>query len=338
MNIFKTSKISSKAAQTYIRTLYNVLLSREPDQEGFDHWTAALKRIGIEGFEQILASFSRSEEFIRLKSLIAEGNDLEKNQEFFFESIQDETISRLFQITSHYWRTNASDPKEIYWSVLTNPKFKGTLSAKTKSEFLSTGMRDVNRILAICERVDYDLENCRSFLDYGCGVGRLVVNLPDSIQRINCVDFSDNHLNEAKSNISLLENKNKYFYHSINSIFDISSLPPNQDIIHSCIVLQHNTPPVIERTARDLLNLLSPGGLAILHIPIAKASYRFDVDNYINDKNSGRAMEMHILPKANIFKLAESSCCEIAFSCCVAECGGDIYSEFIVFRRRPGAS
>jgi SAM-dependent methyltransferase len=334
MSIFKKNRLTPEIAEKYIKTLYRVLFSREPDQEGFRNWTAFLQRSGVEGFVQTLASFSESEEFARTSSLTLENNDLEKNGEFHFEYIQDDTISKLFQITANYWRTRASDPEEIYWSVLTNPKFKGKLSPEIKTQFLSSGAGDVQRIRSICKKVGYNIENCKRFLDYGCGVGRLIVNLPAFINEISCVDFSAAHLNEARSNISALNDGKNYSYYTIGSVSDIERLPANQDVIHSCIVLQHNTPPVIERTITNLLNLLATGGLAILHVPIAKTFYSFDVDNYVKDENSGKSMEMHILPKANLYNVAEKCKCEIAFSYCAGGCGGDIYSEFMVFRRK----
>jgi hypothetical protein len=44
-------------------------------------------------------------------------------------------------------------------------------------------------------------------------------------------------------------------------------------------------------------------------------------------------MEMHILPKANLYRLAREQSCEIVYSWCDGGCGGDIYSEIQVFRK-----
>jgi hypothetical protein len=78
MSIFKKNRLTPEIAEKYIKTLYRVLFSREPDQEGFRNWTAFLQRSGVEGFVQTLASFSESEEFARTSSLTLENNDLEK--------------------------------------------------------------------------------------------------------------------------------------------------------------------------------------------------------------------------------------------------------------------
>ena len=171
-------------------------------------------------------------------------------------------------------------------------------------------------------------------LEYGCGVGRLVVNLPSTIQKVNCVDFSAAHLHETGENVKRRRlSGERYSFYEIASFHGLYDLPCGQDIIHSFIVLQHNTPPVIEKTIRILLGLLSPGGIAILHLPIAKARYEFNVDEYLSDENCGRSMEMHILPRANLYRLAEGCGCQIVYSFCEGGCGVDIYSEIVVFQR-----
>lgn len=64
-------------------------------------------------------------------------------------------------------------------------------------QFLGTGKGDVDKIKKICNETDFEFDSCSPFLEYGSGVGRLVVNKPDSIKEINCVDFSSLHLAEA---------------------------------------------------------------------------------------------------------------------------------------------
>ena len=194
-------------------------------------------------------------------------------------------------------------------------------------------MRDVGRIEKICKIVDFNLSKCKEFLDFGCGVGRIVVNLPKTIKKVNCVDFSAGHLKEATNNLEIYGKNKDYSTHLISSLNDINNLPKNQDIIYSFIVLQHNTPPVIEKIVGTLLSILSPGGIAILHIPIALNSYKFDADEYLKSKTAGQSIEMHILPKSNLFKLAKKNRSQIVYSFCDGGCAGHIYSEVIVFQK-----
>lgn len=325
--------MENQVADQYIKKIYEVMLSREPDFEGLNNCMARLEEAGIDGFAILLEEFSKSTEFTERINSIPKENNLETNREFFFEELSEETLTKLFEQTANYWRNIASKPEEMYWSVLSSPSYKGILADDVKKEFMKSGMEDVERIKSLCERVGYNLEQCHSYLEYGCGVGRLVYNLQNGISKVNCVDFSSAHLDEAKKNLSATAAASRYHYHHIKNLADLRTLPQHQDIIHSSLVLQHNTPPIIERAAGDLLRLLKSGGLAILHVPIAKACYKFDPNEYLLSAEAGNTMEMHILPKANLYKVAKATGCNIVYSYCDGGCGGDIYSEIIVFQR-----
>ncbi|MEB3318322.1 MAG: class I SAM-dependent methyltransferase [Cyanobacteriota bacterium] len=320
----------------YIDKVYEVLLSRPADAEGKEAWSALLASHGPKGFAMVLDAFSTADEFICKNSLRTSANSLERHGEFDFHTLNEAMLEQLFEKTAQYWRVNASDPKEIYWSVLSTPIYKGELAEDTKRQFMASGADDVRRLQTICETVGFELGRCKSYLEYGCGVGRMVFNLPTSIEAINCVDFSAAHLDEAKLNTSVAGESGRYHFHHMKSLFDVRSLPKNQDIIHSFIVLQHNTPPIIARIIADLLQLLAIGGVALLHIPIAKAYYQFDAIGYLQSDTAGREMEMHILPKANLYNIARSNNCEIVYSYCAGGCGGDVYSEIVVFRKSSG--
>ncbi|MFN9621928.1 MAG: methyltransferase domain-containing protein [Cyanobacteriota bacterium] len=320
--------------EEYVLSLYRLLLKREPDELGWQSWCSFMNNAGPDGFKDVLAHVVNSDEYKSLYSVSGRDNDLERFKAFDFDALDTQTLCALFERTATYWRGAGSDPKELYWSVLSHDAFRGHLSHETIQNFLASGKYDVDKMIKIFDFLGLRFDDCREYLEFGCGVGRLVVNLPSSIQTINCVDFSSAHLREAEHNIKRQGLRGNYLFHGIDSFLDLHKLPKNQDIIHSFIVLQHNTPPIIEKTIQILLGLLSVGGLAILHVPIAKASYRFDVEEYLHAQNSGQSMEMHILPKANLYKLAKKSGCNIVYSFCDGGCGGDIYSEIVVFQRQ----
>ena len=87
----------------------------------------------------------------------------------------------------------------------------------------------------------------------------------------------------------------------------------------------------------ELLRRLRVGGLAILHIPIAKTNYYFDAAEYLGSETAGTCMEMHILPKANIHKASRLCDCDLIYSFCEGGCGYGAYTEFMVFRRRSSS-
>lgn len=325
-------KISRDVLEAYLVKLYQVVLGRDPDPDGFSNWLAALESAGIDGFKLALDGFSESDEFKLRRLGIPEALGLESYPGFSFSSLDPEILDLLFDRTATYWRGMASRPENIYWSVLTHPEYRGILAPELKSEFMASGQADVDRIYELCSIVGYEFDDCKSYLEYGCGVGRTVANLPSSIPNVNCADFSEVHLEEARVNLRYARSREINFF-LVDSLSSLSRLPGNQDVIHSILVLQHNTPPVIQAMLVGLLSLLAPGGIAILHIPIAKAFYSFDATDYLSSATSGKGMEMHVLPRYNIYQAAAGAGCAVAFSYCSEDCGGDIYSEILVFRR-----
>ena len=235
---------------------------------------------------------------------------------------------RLDDITSRYWKSLSLSSGDLYWSVITDDLYRGTLSSEIKSRFLESGRDDVARIEFLLDRVGRSLSEFTSFLEFGCGVGRTVYGLPEHFSRIKCIDFSPEHLAEAKNNLCHLASCD--FWHATGP-FDLCPAPDQYDLIHSFIVLQHNTPPVMQRLVEQLLGMLSENGVAVLHLPIARGDYSFDCVRYMQDPQSGTSMEMHILPRINIYKAAQRSGCKLDFSCTMGGCGGDIYSEMMVF-------
>ena len=312
---FKKSKnhkvnTEEKVITEYLEFLYRYFLNRDPDEEGFRIYSHNMRIKGPAAFKDTLISFLESKEY----NLFPSNLNLEKSKEFIFDDISEEQLNYLFEKTAFFWRNSGAEPNNIYWSVISSIEHKKKLSPIEIRSFLKSGEAEVKRIKKICEFVGYDFSKCKNFLDFGCGVGRIVVNLPCSVENVNCVDFSQAHLKETEKNIRINSQLEKYSTFLIKKFDDIYKLPNNQDIIHSFIVLQHNTPPIIEKTIENLLNILSPSGLAILHIPITKSNYEFEVNDYLIKEDSGKTMEMHILPKSNLYKIAKRNNSRIAYS------------------------
>ena len=83
----------------------------------------------------------------------------------------------------------------------------------------------------------------------------------------------------------------------------------------------------------QLLQLLNNDGIAILHIPLVIVNYQFNHSEYLKSKKSGKSIEMHLLPRSNLYKSALDNNCELVFSECKGGCGGKTYSEYVIFRK-----
>ena len=248
---------------------------------------------------------------------------------FDFSDLEADTLERLFSKTARYWRMKPTDPLMLYFSVLTNYSGLTDLSHEDRKKFLDTGQKSINEIVEIFYS-HWTGTRKPDVMDFGCGVGRLALHAAPHANNIVLVDFSQSQLEEAQRNMVDFGAFEADVI-MIDNLGDLSTLPQS-DLVYSFITLQHNTPPVMEEITRKLLNALQPGGVAVLHIPLAFSNYSFDPYYYLQDDNAGTCLEMHILPRNNLNQLAERSNCKI-----VASYGkggtGDYYSEWVVFRR-----
>ncbi|HEX8636537.1 MAG TPA: class I SAM-dependent methyltransferase, partial [Pyrinomonadaceae bacterium] len=88
-----------------------------------------------------------------------------------------------------------------YFAVATFDKFKKTnLTEQAKEEFFQTGEEHIEKVWNEIQR--HFIENFRPkrSLDFGCGVGRLVIPLSERSDEVVGVDISDLMLEEAQKN------------------------------------------------------------------------------------------------------------------------------------------
>lgn len=157
-----------------------------------------------------------------------------------------------------------SDP---YWAVLTEESFhQGSLTPEQTARFFARGEQDVSRVFsAIAKCIAPDFRPARA-LDFGCGVGRLVIPMAKRCREVVGVDVSDAMLAEARRNAERAGVTNVTFVRGDDSL---SRVHGRFDFIHSYIVLQHIPVPRGEAITRRLLDLLDPGGVGALHYTYA---------------------------------------------------------------------
>src|SRR3954469_547208 len=94
-------------------------------------------------------------------------------------------------------RFGRTDP---YFAVLTAPEFHGQLSDAERAKFFDSGEAHVERVIAIIrDRLDPGFAP-RTALDFGCGVGRLLIPLAKRCDEVAGVDVSPSMLAEARRN------------------------------------------------------------------------------------------------------------------------------------------
>ena len=165
-------------------------------------------------------------------------------------------------------RWGQQDP---YYGVITHPKFRrDNFDEAARREFFESGGCHVRHILATCrQQIDSAFEPSR-VLDFGCGVGRLLIAFSAQSAQVVGLDISDSMLNEARRNCESLGISNVVL---VKSDDDLASLEGTFDMIHSTIVFQHIQPKRGLRLFARLLNYLAPSGIGTIQITYAKAVY-----------------------------------------------------------------
>jgi len=151
--------------------------------------------------------------------------------------------------TDRDWeRWGSSDP---YFGVLSSEKFRlQKLSDQSIDDFFASGNRHVERVLSMI-RANFDSTyRPRSALDFGSGVGRLVIPLAKCADGVVGVDISRSMIAEATKNCDRAGVANATF---VLSDDELSAVSGKFDLVHSCLVLQH----ISLRRGRRILQALA---------------------------------------------------------------------------------
>lgn len=154
-----------------------------------------------------------------------------------------------------------------YFGVITDPKFlKSNLNDEAIDEFFQTGETHVDHVCRTLQsKVKPSLKLDR-VLDYGCGVGRLVVPFAQRSQSVVGVDISPAMLAHAQKNCERLSVRNAEFVHAAT----LSALAPASfSLVHSYIVFQHIPIARGEQILRNLIALLAEGGVGAIQLTYA---------------------------------------------------------------------
>lgn len=167
--------------------------------------------------------------------------------------------------------------RDPYFGVLTNEKYRyKNLTDEARKEFFDSGRAHIRSVLAVIRRViDPDFSPDK-ILDFGCGVGRLVIPFSEIAQKVVGLDISESMLKEAERNC------NKYSITNISllkSDDELSVLDGKFDLIHSYIVFQHI--PVMRglQIFTKLIEHLENGGVCTVQFiyshSIQKKNYQY---------------------------------------------------------------
>lgn len=171
--------------------------------------------------------------------------------------------------TDREWeRFGATDP---YYGVITDEKYrKGNLTPEAKETFFKSGEQHIAKVMASIRKHIDSTYAPRKALEFGCGVGRLVIPLAKLAEHVVGVDISESMITEAKRNCESVSIRNVTFLKSDDSLSQL--LGEKYDLIHSYIVFQHLPVQRGEAIFKRLLQRLENGGVCVVHFTYAKRS------------------------------------------------------------------
>lgn len=136
--------------------------------------------------------------------------------------------------TDKQWiKWGSSDP---YYAVTSDKKhFLSEFTEDGKQEFFRSGENRIEYLLGMISDI-YNVSGFKSALDFGSGVGRLVIPLARNADRVVGVDISTAMIAEAEKNCERFGISNATFFESDDAI---SRVHDRFDLVDSQVVLQH---------------------------------------------------------------------------------------------------
>lgn len=164
--------------------------------------------------------------------------------------------------TDREWeRWGAEDP---YFGVLTDPRFrKGQMTEEAKREFFSSGRSHVDHVLRACRGFIYPTFSPSRVLDFGCGVGRLLIPFAEVAHEVVGMDVAPSMLAEARKNC---DERGLTNVSLVSSDDALSAVDGQFDLVHSCIVLQHVDVSRGRVLFSRLVDKVQPGGCGAIHV------------------------------------------------------------------------
>jgi SAM-dependent methyltransferase len=157
-----------------------------------------------------------------------------------------------------------------YFGVLSDRRFlDDELSADHRRAFFASGAEYVRELIRVIEQNTGTTFGPARAVDFGCGVGRLVIPLSPFCGNIVGVDVAEGMLSEAAKNCKDIGITNAEFVLSDDRL---SRLLGQFDFIHSFIAIQHVPVSSGMQIIDGLVERLAPDGIAALHMTYASSS------------------------------------------------------------------
>ena len=154
--------------------------------------------------------------------------------------------------------------------------------------------RDEQTIIKIIEKTKRSLKTSDLVMDFGCGTGRLSIEIAGTVKMIQAIDISSKMIEAAKKKAEDRKIENIDFTHS--TIFNEEYQPGSFDVILAFYILHLLDEP--QRVMRRMYELLKPGGLLISTTPcIGGKTFQWMVLSLVS--------KIGLIPMIRSFKISE---------------------------------
>jgi SAM-dependent methyltransferase len=161
--------------------------------------------------------------------------------------------------------------RDPYFGVITQPRFRlSAMDQLAKQEFFDSGASHANHVLATIRRHIDPNFTPKKILDFGCGVGRLLIPFAAVAEEVVGLDVSQSMLREARRNCDERQLRNVRL---ICSDDRLSGVTDTYNLVHSCIVFQHIPVNRGRTILKRLLQHVSSGGVAAIHLTYSKTRF-----------------------------------------------------------------
>jgi len=155
----------------------------------------------------------------------------------------------------------ARDP---YFGVITLPQFRASaITPEAIREFFESGRVQAEYVIQMCRRLAGTEFSPQRVLDFGCGVGRVLVAFADMCHEVVGMDVAPTMLAEARANCARRGVKNALL---VLSDDDLSKATGSFDLVHSSIVLQHIEVSRGRSLFKNLVDKVGSGGCGAIHV------------------------------------------------------------------------
>jgi SAM-dependent methyltransferase len=160
--------------------------------------------------------------------------------------------------TDEVWKDFGKD--DPYFGVLSHEEYSlENLTPAGVEKFFQSGETHIAQLLTLIQGTAIPLRTGRA-LDFGCGVGRLLIPLASRFRDAIGVDVSEGMLTECRKNLEKRKLTNVLLAERIPNL--------ELDLVHSALVFQHINATKGYDIISDCWSRIAPGGLLAVQLPI----------------------------------------------------------------------